>query len=66
MPLKRGRSPQTISANIRELHAHGSRPRSNKQIVAIALSQARKTGGPGRRTSAPVTPNRYGDIGRHR
>jgi len=65
MPLKRGRSPQTISANIRELHAHGSRPRSNKQIVAIALSQARKTAG-SRKPPAPVTPNRYGDIGRHR
>jgi len=63
MPLKRGRSPQTISANIRELHAHGSRPRSNKQIVAIALSQARKTA-PLTGKPQHVTPNRYGRTGR--
>jgi len=63
MPLKRGRSPQTISANIRELHAHGSRPRSNKQIVAIALSQARKST-PMKAKPQPVTPNRYGRTGR--
>ena len=44
MPLKRGRSRKTISHNISELTHHGSRPRSHKQIVAIALSQARKSG----------------------
>ena len=31
-----------ISENIRELVHHGSRPRSHKQIVAIALNAARK------------------------
>jgi hypothetical protein len=31
-----------VSANIHELVHHGSRKRSHKQIVAIALSQARK------------------------
>ena len=46
MPLKSGRSQATISANISELTHHGSRPRSHKQIVAIALSKARKSGRP--------------------
>lgn len=44
MPLKKGTSRKVISENIKELHEHGSRPRSNKQIVAIALSEARKSG----------------------
>ena len=44
MPLLRGKSKKTISKNIHELTHHGSRPRSHKQIVAIALSQARKSG----------------------
>ena len=44
MPLKRGSSRETISENISELTHHGSRPRSRKQIIAIALSNARKTG----------------------
>lgn len=43
-PLKRGSSKAVIAANIRELH-HSSTKRPDKQIVAIALSQARKTGG---------------------
>jgi hypothetical protein len=33
-----------IGANIKELQEHGTRPRSQKQIVAIALSEDRKTG----------------------
>lgn len=42
MPLKSGK--ENIGANIKELEQHGTRPRSHKQIVAIALSVARKSG----------------------
>lgn len=42
MPLKRG--AKNIGANIKELEEHGARPRSHKQIVAIALDVARKSG----------------------
>lgn len=42
MPLKPGKS--NIGPNIRELEQHGTRPRGHKQIVAIALSEARRTG----------------------
>ena len=48
MPLKKGSGSRVISENIRELH-HASTKRPNKQIVAIALSQARKS----------ATGNRY-------
>ncbi len=40
MPLKPGKA--NIGANIKELTENGSRPRPHKQIVAIALSEARK------------------------
>lgn len=42
MPLQSGNSPAAISSNISELTHHGSRPRSHDQIVAIALSNARR------------------------
>lgn len=38
MPLKKGAA--NIGANIRELAANGSRPRSKAQILAIALRTA--------------------------
>lgn len=42
MPLFGGK--ENIGRNIKELTENGSRPRSHKQIVAIALSKARDTG----------------------
>lgn len=52
-PLLPGK--KNIGRNIHELETHGSRPRSHKQIVAIALDEARRTGadipGPPKRKS---------------
>jgi ABC-type antimicrobial peptide transport system ATPase subunit len=41
MPLKRGKSHDDISKNIKTEMKHG---KSQKQSVAIALNQARKSG----------------------
>ena len=42
MPLRKGKSKEVVSANIRELIKSGH---PQKQAVAIALSSARKHGG---------------------
>lgn len=40
MPLKKGSSKSAISSNIRKMEKEGTRP--HKQIIAIALSMAKK------------------------
>lgn len=42
MPLRGGSSQKTISQNISEL-MHAKKHRPHKQIVAIALSEARRS-----------------------
>ena len=53
MPLKSGKSRKTISGNISEFHkgetyahtkAKFGKARADRQAVAVALSQARKSG----------------------
>ena len=54
MPLKPGKSKATISKNISELVGTG---RPQKQAVAIALSQARKSGAKIPKPRKPVPNN---------
>lgn len=58
MPLKKGKSKATVSENIRELHkgkthartqAKFGKKRADKQAVAIALNEQRKSGGRSKR-----------------
>jgi hypothetical protein len=64
MPLRPGRSRKTVSQNIRELHtgktyartkATKGKARADKQAVAIALNNARRSGKKpaARKTAAP-------------
>lgn len=55
MPLKKGSSKKTVSGNIRELRQSG---RPQKQAVAIALSEARKSGG-GKKPPAKTKKPKY-------
>jgi hypothetical protein len=48
MPLKKGASQETVSSNISELR-HSGYPQ--KQAIAIAMSQKRKSGGALKRRS---------------
>jgi hypothetical protein len=50
MPLPYG--GRSVEANFHELYHHGSRPRSRKQIIAIALNAARRARRKGHRRSS--------------
>ncbi len=59
MPLKPGAA--NIGANITELREHGTRPRKFRQILAIALDTARRSGAdmapkPPKMMSGPKAP----------
>lgn len=56
MPLDTSGSKESIGKNITELETNGTRPRSHAQIVAIALSTARKGGA---NIPAPKGDGRY-------
>ena len=54
MPLQKGRSRKTVAKNIREFHGGKTykateekfgKAKANRQAVAVALSEARKSGG---------------------
>jgi len=42
MPLRKGKSREVVSANIREMEASGH---PHKQAIAAALNEARRSGG---------------------
>jgi len=57
MPLKKGSSKEVVSENIKEL-IHSGHPQ--KQAIAIALSEARRTGkgkAPARKPNRKRKPN---------
>lgn len=57
MPLLPG--AKNIGHNIQEMEQHGTQPHPHKQIVAIALDQARRTG-------ADIPEKREAPLGRYR
>ena len=67
MPLKKGSGKKVVSENIKELYeanderkAEGKKPRSSKQIIAIALTEAKKTKGSKLAETLKKTPKSNG------
>jgi hypothetical protein len=56
MPLMKGKSPKVFSKNVKELMQSG---RPQKQAVAIAYSQKRKSGGAKRQPTQPSDGGGY-------
>lgn len=68
MPLKRGKGKKVVSSNIREFHKGGTyaktkakfgKKKADKQAVAVALSEQRKSGG---RSKRPRPQRQVGGI----
>lgn len=74
MPLKKGRSKATVSANIKEFHtsetyahtkAKFGKKRADKQAVAAALDQKRRSGGHVPKRGDSAKPQQHNAIGHY-